>query len=53
MRSCYKFSEIILIIYLYLRTNVQIASKIHDEILSNVPGAIVETSIGADGKRIS
>jgi len=38
---------------LYLRTNVQIASKIHDEILSNVPGAIVETSIGADGKRIS
>jgi len=34
-------------------TNVQIASKIHDEILSNVPGAIVETSIGADGKRIS
>ena len=38
---------------MYLRTNVQIASKIHDEILSNVPGAIVETSIGADGKRIS
>ena len=34
------------------RSNVEIATKLYDEILRKVPGAIVELTPGADGRKI-
>jgi len=31
--------------------NVAVANKIHEEIVTNVPGAIVETVVGADDEK--
>ena len=33
------------------RSNVEIAGKLYDEIVANVPGAIIETSAGEPGER--
>ena len=32
------------------RSNVEIAGKLYDEIVANVPGAIIETSAGEPGE---
>ena len=34
---------------LYLRSNVEMAGKLYDEIVAQVPGAIIETAVGAPG----
>ena len=32
------------------RSNVEIAGRLYDEIVTNVPGAIIETSVGEPGE---
>ena len=34
---------------LYLRSNVEMAGKLYDEIVAQVPGAIIETAVGEPG----
>ena len=45
-RKIYIFTKTSALIY---RNNVEIATKLYDEILRKVPGAIVELTPGADG----
>ena len=35
------------------RSNVEIAGKLYDEIVANVPGAIIQTSVGEPGEMSS